>query len=151
MKKPLTLIATAGAFAALAAPAVADKPADKGPSAHKDKVPSAQAQCRDERTSMGADTFKATYGTNRNRSNAFGKCVSKRNAATRDARKAAHGDKGDVAKTVKAEVKADVNAARTCKADRKADAGAFAQRYGTKRNAFGKCVSRTVRAEAHGS
>jgi hypothetical protein len=142
MKKPLTLLAAACAAAVVAAPAMAAQPTDK--------VPSAQKQCRDERSAMGTDTFKATYGTNKNGANAFGKCVSQRNAATREARKAAHGDKGDVAKTVKAEVKADVNAAKTCKAERKADAGAFAEKYGAKRNAFGKCVSQTVR-EREGS
>lgn len=147
MKKPLTMLATAGALAALAAPAVADKPADKGSNAHahKAKVPSAQKQCRDERSGMGTDTFRLTYGTNANHRNAFGKCVSKRNAATRDARKAARGDAAKTAKTVKGEVKADVNAAKTCKAARKADADTFAETYGSRRNAFGKCVSRTAR------
>jgi hypothetical protein len=152
MRKPFTLLAAAGAFAALATPAVADKPVDKGPSAHapKVKVPSAQKQCRDERTAMGKDTFNLTYGTNKNQRNAFGKCVSKRNAATRDARKAARGDRSETASTVKDEVKADITAAKTCKADRKADADAFAEKYGTRRNAFGKCVSQTAR-EAHES
>ena len=40
------------------------------------------------------------------------------------------------------------NAAKQCKAERKADPAAFAAKYGTnenKRNAFGKCVSKTVR------
>jgi len=32
--------------------------------------------CRAERTSMGADAFRNKYGTNRNKRNAFGKCVS---------------------------------------------------------------------------
>jgi hypothetical protein len=47
---------------------------------------------------------------------------------------------------VKSEVKADVNAAESCRAARKADADAFAEKYGSKRNAFGKCVSRTAKA-----
>ena len=34
-------------------------------------------QCRAERTAMGEANFKATHGTNANKSNAFGKCVSK--------------------------------------------------------------------------
>ena len=38
------------------------------------------------------------------------------------------------------------NAAKTCKALRTDDADAFAERYGTKPNAFGKCVSATAKA-----
>src|SRR5881397_2007097 len=37
----------------------------------------AVTQCRGERAAMGAAAFKLLYGTNANRSNAFGKCVSK--------------------------------------------------------------------------
>jgi hypothetical protein len=143
MKKPLTLLTVAGAVAAFAAPAGAagkpDKPA---------KVPSAQQQCRTERSAMGATTFAMTYGTNSSHKNAFGKCVSKRNAATREARKAAKGDAGKTAKTVKAEVKAEINAAKTCKQQRSDDADAFAEAWGGKRNAFGKCVSATARESA---
>jgi hypothetical protein len=142
MKKTLTMLTVAGAMALLAAPAGAVKP-DKAP-----KVPSAQQQCRTERTGMGETLFAQTYGANASHKNAFGKCVSKRNAATRDARKAAKGDTAKTAKTVKAQVKADINAAKTCKAERKADPEAFATKYGTnanKRNAFGKCVSSTAR------
>jgi hypothetical protein len=42
------------------------------------------------------------------------------------------------------------NAAKACKAERDADPAAFRQTYGTNengRNAFGKCVSKKVRAE----
>jgi hypothetical protein len=42
---------------------------------------------------------------------------------------------------------AEKNAAKKCKAERKSDPQGFAQRYGTRRNAFGKCVS----ANANGS
>ena len=38
---------------------------------------SAEQQCRAQRTGMGAAAFNALYGTNANKSNAFGKCVSK--------------------------------------------------------------------------
>ena len=142
MNKPLTMLTVAGAMAAIAAPAAAKKP-DTTP---KVKVPSAQSQCRTEKDGMGTSAFRALYGTNGSHKNAFGKCVSKRNAATRAARKAAKGDTTKTAKTVKAEVKADVNAAKTCKAARQDDADAFAGQWGSKRNAFGKCVSAT----AHG-
>ncbi len=36
----------------------------------------AQQQCRIELKSMGKQAFKDNYGTNKNKSNAFGKCVS---------------------------------------------------------------------------
>jgi hypothetical protein len=141
MNKPLTVLTVAGAMAALAAPAAAKKP----DATAKVKVPSAQSQCRTEKDGMGASTFAMTYGTNASHKNAFGKCVSKRNAATREARKAAKGDAGKTAKTVKAQVKADVNAAKTCKAARQEDETAFSEQWGGKRNAFGKCVSATAR------
>jgi hypothetical protein len=145
MKITLTMLTVAGVTAAIAAPAGAAKPADIA------KVPSSSAQCRAERDQMGASLFKLAYGTNESRSNAVGKCVSKRNAATKAARKAAKGDAAKTAKTVKAQIKADVNAAKTCKAERKADSEAFATKYGTnagKRNAFGRCVSSTAKAES---
>ena len=40
-----------------------------------------RAPCKAERKAMGADPFKAKYGTNADKSNAFGKCVSKLAAA----------------------------------------------------------------------
>ena len=83
--------------------------------------------CSQERTTMPADAFKLLYGTNANGSNAHGKCVST-NAA---------GAKQDVA-----------NAAKTCKAERTANAADFAAKYGTKSNAFGKCVSALAKAAA---
>ena len=48
-----------------------------------------------------------------------------------------------------AETEARVNAAKACKAERAADPAAFAEKYGknkNKKNAFGKCVSQTVKA-----
>ena len=84
---------------------------------------SASDACRAERAKVGEATFRATYGTNKNKRNAFGKCVSKRTGE---------------AKTATTEAK------NTCKAEQDADAAAFAQKYGTnknKKNAFGKCVS----------
>src|SRR5439155_11986778 len=113
-------------FAALAAPAaaLADDPAPT-------PGQTANAICKAELAKLGADTFKATYGTNGNKANAFGKCVSK-NAQT-----AEH---------------AAANAAKTCKAERDSlGKDAFATKYGTNgngRNAFGKCVSQHARAEA---
>lgn len=95
---------------------------------------SAQSQCRQELATMGKKVFKQTYGTNKNKSNAFGKCVSHR----------AKQDSAD-------QSSAQTNAAKTCKAQQ-SDPGfatshggkTFAQFYGTNKNghnAFGKCVS----------
>jgi len=134
--------------------------------------------CKALRADMGAVTFKQTFGTNKRKSNAYGKCVSKhartmddvhsdavKNCrAERDADPVAFASKygtgknkknafGKCVSQARAELKAEAaddieNAAKECKAERKADRAAFASKYGTnanKRNAFGKCVSRTVR------
>jgi hypothetical protein len=93
---------------------------------------SAQKQCRSERTAMGSQTFRDTYGTNKNKSNAFGKCVSHRTSQnTQDE------------KTAKS------NAAKDCKAERAADPAAFQTKYGNgkNKNAFGKCVSQNAKAK----
>ena len=89
-------------------------------------VKSAADECRTEREA-DADAFREKYGTNKNKRNAFGRCVSQ-------------GVHAEIAEDA-AEAK---NAAKACKAEREADAAAFAEKYGTnknKRNAFGKCVS----------
>jgi hypothetical protein len=67
--------------------------------------------------------------------NAFGKCVSEKAKA-----KKAEADAED-----EAQEDDKVNAAKTCKAAKKANADAFATEWGTKRNAFGKCVSATAK------
>jgi colicin import membrane protein len=67
--------------------------------------------------------------------NAFGKCVSEKAKA-----KKAAADKED-----KAEKKDRINAAQTCKAAKKDDADKFATDFGAKKNAFGKCVSKTAK------
>jgi hypothetical protein len=103
---------------AIASPTPADKAA-------------AAKQCATERTAMGSDAFNALYGTNANKANAFGKCVSK---------------------LAQQNEQAQSNAAAQCRAERSADPAAFAAKYGTGRNhanAFGKCVSgKTKAAEA---
>ena len=83
----------------------------------------AQRDCRALRDSMGVETFRATYGTNANKSNAFGKCVSRWGREERENRQ---------------------NAAQECKAEREADQKAFAEKYAT----FGKCVSGKRKAES---
>jgi len=76
---------------------------------------------------MGETAFKQAFGTNHNRSNAHGKCVSK-NAHTVD--------------------EVHSNAVSQCRTERDADEAAFTQKYGTGkngRNAFGKCVSQKAK------
>jgi hypothetical protein len=112
--------------AALALPAFAvagtPSPADQA---------AAVKQCSTERAAMKVPAFKLLYGTNANRSNAFGKCVSKlaqQNAKNRS------------------------NAASSCRTERATDAAAFAAKYGTGKkhaNAFGNCVSQTAKAAAN--
>jgi hypothetical protein len=63
MKRFLVVLA----LAAFAVPALASAPSG---------TPSAEKQCRDQRAAIGTALFKSTYGTNHNKSNAFGKCVS---------------------------------------------------------------------------
>src|SRR2546423_10049901 len=104
--RQLATLAALGAMA-VAVPALA---AGTSSSAHSD----AQKQCRAERTAMGAQTFKDTYGTNANKSNAFGKCVSHRTHQNANDEKTAH-----------------TNAAKECKAERAADPAAFATKYGS--------------------
>ncbi len=114
-------------LAALSLPAVA---VADDPTPSRNPQQSANATCKAELAKM-ADTFKQTYGTNANRSNAFGKCVSTHTATAGHA--------------------AD-NAAKQCKAEQAADEDAFVAKYGTNkngRNAFGKCVSQ--KAEAAGA
>ena len=96
--------------------------------------------CKAERESLGAEAFADKYGTNANKRNAFGKCVSQHAKQ--------HG-------TVDEHNQAKVNAAKLCKAERLSlGAEAFADKYGTnanKRNAFGKCVSQHAKTKSTSS
>ncbi len=97
----------------------------------------ASQECRTERTA-DRDAFNEKYGTNGNKRNAFGKCVSQKAKAKEAA--ADEQDQEDAAE--------QKNAAKECATERDADADAFREKYGTnanKRNAFGKCVSQTAR------
>ena len=117
-------LAILGALAMMATPAFA---------ASSTAQSSAQKQCRAERAAMGVQTFRDTYGTNKNKSNAFGKCVSHRT----------HQNAND-------EQTAKSNAAKDCKAERAADPAAFQTKYGTgknKKNAYGRCVSQKAKAK----
>ncbi|MFL5844914.1 MAG: hypothetical protein ACJ762_09500 [Solirubrobacteraceae bacterium] len=121
-------IAALGALA-FAVPAVADETTTTSTTS----TPTAQEQCRAERDAMGKAVFAQTYGTNANKANAFGKCVSKRDAATEDAA-----------------AEAKTNAAKDCQAEEAADEAAFQAKYATnknKTNGYGKCVSGKAKAQ----
>ena len=98
----------------------------------------ASKECRDER-SADAAAFAAKYGTNENKRNAFGKCVSSK----------AKQEKADTDREDKQEIADDENAAAECARERDSmGEQAFNDQYGTNkndRNAFGKCVSAKAR------
>ena len=85
--------------------------------------------CTAQRTAMGELAFKQLYGTNADRTNAFGKCVSKQ---------------------AKLQGQNVANASQTCRAERETiGEAAFAAKYGKNKNdqnAFGKCVSQHAKA-----
>ena len=88
--------------------------------------------CKTERgtTPESRAAFRAKYGGG---ANAFGRCVSQTARAANQARRAAL-----------------VNAAQACKTERGTTAesrAAFATKYGSGRNAFGKCVSTQAQAQ----
>ena len=104
----------------------------------------ASKECKAEREQLGKDAFAQKYGTNKNKRNAFGKCVSGK------AKKAkAELDEQDQQQIQKVKKQ---NAAKQCDAERgttDASREAFAQKYGTgknRSNAFGKCVSKLARS-----
>jgi len=89
--------------------------------------------CKAERgtTPESIAAFETNYGTNGNKKNAFGKCVS-----------------GTAQDAVEAQQAATMNAAKKCKAERALDPAAFKAKHGTnanKANAFGKCVSKLAK------
>jgi hypothetical protein len=121
MRKLIFLAVTA--FLALPALAVAGSPPSPASQA------AAVKQCTTERNANPA-AFKLLYGTPPNRSNAFGKCVSK---------------------LAQQNEQEHSNAAAQCRTERSSDPTAFATTYGTgskHRNAFGNCVSKKAKAAA---
>ena len=161
------------ALLALPASALAETTSDT-PSTAKN----ASKLCKQLKAEMGVEAFKAAYGTNANRSNAHGKCVSKHRRAVKaliaeaisqckaeqQAAQSASAPSGNgrgqdkqalrecvkqKLRTLLAERREDFqNAASQCRTERAADPDAFREKYGTnenKRNAFGKCVSKTAR------
>ena len=142
-------------IAAFAAAALLPAAAFAAPVAGADRANAART-CKALQESLGAATFKETYGTNADKSNAYGQCVARTaraEAASREAARAACASERGAAfgrcvagKTAeaRAESRQDVqNAARRCSAERRTlGAAAFATKYGTRANAFGRCVSK---------
>jgi hypothetical protein len=107
-----------------------------------DALKNAAKQCKSEQADAnfaathGGKTFDQFYGTNKNGKNAYGKCVSTKAKANKQ--------------QADAQDQAVVNAAKTCRGEQKLDPAAFKTKYGTnanKSNAFGKCVSKTAKAQ----
>jgi hypothetical protein len=107
--------------AAVAAPAVLA--ADPAPADFKN----AAKYCKALRESKGVEAFNTQYGTNTNKRNAFGKCVSSTNKANPQAAK-----KDDE----KADDAAETKATAECKKQQAADAAKFAATYKN----LGQCV-----------
>lgn len=123
---PMRILVLTFAFMALLAVPAVTLASDPSPA----NQATAQQRCRDQLKTMGVKDFRALYGTNANKKNAFGKCVSKlaqQEAANQD------------------------NAAKQCQKERDDNPAAFATKYGTNhnnRNAFGKCVSQKAKAQS---
>jgi hypothetical protein len=113
-------IVTCLLVAAVAAPAALA--ADPAPADFKN----AAKYCQALRTAKGVEAFRTQWGTNPNKMNAFGKCVSATNKAK--AKKADDDEKADDA--AEAKVTAD------CKKQQAADAAKFAAKYKN----LGQCV-----------
>ena len=95
-------------------------------------------ECKEERA-LDRDAFAEKYGTNANKKNAYGKCVSSKAKAEEEEMDEADAEEATERK----------QAARECAGERE-EIGreAFATKWGTnanKKNAFGKCVSKTAR------
>jgi len=80
--------------------------------------------CKAVREANGVDAFAALYGTNKNKKNAFGKCVSKRANAKAEAREDKQDDRASNAVVA------------ACKKQKADDAAAFAQKYKN----LGQCI-----------
>ena len=115
MARVLVLCALVAAIAAPAALAADPVPAD---------YKNAAKYCKALRASKGVDAFAAQWGTNPNKKNAFGKCVS----ATNKAKAKKDDEKSDDA--------AEAKATAACKKQQAADAAKFAKDYKN----LGQCV-----------
>ena len=103
------------------------------------KAANEDAKQKQEAKTNAARECKAELGdSKKGGKNAYGKCVSARARAEKQ-----QADQEDAQ-----QAKDRINAAKTCKQAKKDDADQFAADWGTRRNAFGKCVSKTARETA---
>ena len=116
------LLAMCALLVAVAAPAALA--ADPAPADFKN----AAKYCKAVRTSKGVEAFGTQYGTNENKKNAFGKCVSQTAKAKAAKREDAKKDDDDDA--------AESKATADCKKQQAADAAKFAKDYKN----VGQCV-----------
>jgi hypothetical protein len=150
------------------------KPAAKTENADvASKASNPASTCKSQRndsnfgSSHHGQTFTQFYGTNRNGRNAFGKCVStiamhkaegggKGRAESRDKDGPEGTDKAESRDKHSAESdrkdneshgQNSANPAMTCKAMQANDLAQFRTEYGTRPNAFGKCVSSHATSE----
>jgi hypothetical protein len=122
MKRMLLVCALVGAILVPAALAADPVPAD---------FKNAAKYCQALRTAKGVDAFRTQWGTNPNKMNAFGKCVSATNKAKA---KKADDEKADDNET--SDDAAEAKAAAACKKQQSDNAAKFAQDYKN----FGQCV-----------
>jgi hypothetical protein len=122
MRRVIVVSLLIGAIAAPAALA-----ADPVPGDYKN----AAKYCQAVRAAKGVEAFQAAYGTNKNKKNAFGKCVSATNKA-----KAKKADDEKADDDEKSDDGAGAKAVVDCKKQQAADAAKFAQKYKN----LGQCV-----------
>jgi len=164
------LLLTAALAAAVIAPTAASA-AEPTPATSKN----AAKYCKALKAASATNNFVSMFGTKKN---AYGKCVSQtaKKTAAEDAEQSqaaksnaakeckAEGLKGrEFGKCVSTKAKAKkaaadkedeaqeddrINAAQSCKKARKDNAEQFGKDYGTAKNAFGKCVSKTAKENA---
>lgn len=123
-------------LAALAVAAVLPVAAQADPAAPSDKANGARS-CQALKAPLGEATFKATYGTNADKSNAMGKCVSRWTQAE-------HGNRHEATASCQA-ARADAGFAAAH------DGRTFAQFYGTGKNganALSRCIQAARAAES---
>jgi hypothetical protein len=111
MRRTLAICALIGAIVVPSAFAADPTPAE---------FKNAAKYCKALRTSKGVEAFNAQYGTNANKKNAYGKCVSSTAKA----------------KAGKREDAAEAKAAADCKKQKAEDAAKFAENYKN----VGQCV-----------
>jgi hypothetical protein len=117
MRRAIVACLLVSAVAAPAALAADPAPAD---------FKNAAKYCQALRAAKGVEAFRTQWGTNPNKMNAFGKCVSATNKAK--AKKADDDEKADAA--------AEAKATTDCKKQQAADAAKFAAKYKN----LGQCV-----------